>query len=67
MGELDPIRAPERARFFVRLVVGAGVALGMIASLEWWLGDPMPRLLVVVAVSAVLGWIAGRLMFRRKK
>jgi hypothetical protein len=67
LGALDPIRAPERARFFVRLAVGAGVALGLIASLEWWLAQPMPRVLVVVAVSAALGWVAGRLMFRRKR
>ncbi len=67
MGELDPIRAPERTRFFVRLSVGAAVALGAIASLEWWLGDPLPRVLVVTAVSAAIGWIAGRLMFRRKR
>ncbi len=67
MGELDPIRAPGRARFFVRLAIGAAVALGLIVSLEWWLVAPMPRVLVVLAVSATVGWIAGRLMFRRKK
>lgn len=67
MGELDPIRAPERARFFVRLAVGASVALGLIASLEWWLAATMPRVLMVIAVSATLGWLAGRLMFRRKR
>ncbi len=67
MGELDPIRAPERARFFVRLTTGTAVALGLIASLEWWLAAPMPRVLIVLAVTSLLGWVAGRLMFGRKR
>ncbi len=67
MGELDPIRAPGRPRFFVLLTVGVAVALGLIAALSWWLQNPMPRVLIVVLVSAAIGWIAGRMMFRRKR
>ncbi|PZX18464.1 hypothetical protein LX81_01097 [Palleronia aestuarii] len=67
MGELDPIRAPERPRFFRRLAIGVALALGLIASLQWWLQSPMPRVLIVIAVSAAIGWIAGRMMFRGKR
>ncbi|SPJ22730.1 hypothetical protein [Palleronia abyssalis] len=67
MGELDPIRAPEKARFFVTLTVGVAVVMGLIASLAWWLQSPMPRVLIVLAVSAAIGWVAGRLMFKRRR
>ncbi len=67
MGALDPIRAPGRRRFFVRLTVGVAVALGLIASLQWWLAAPLPRGLVVLAVSGLIGWVVGRLAFGREK
>ena len=67
MGELDPIRAPEKARFFVTLTVGVAVVLGLIMFLAWWLADPMPRVVIVLAISAAVGWIAGRLMFKRRR
>ncbi|CAM4204552.1 hypothetical protein [Palleronia rufa] len=67
MGELDPIRPPARARFFRSLTVGVAVVLGLIASLAWWLQAPLPRVLIVLAVSAAIGWAAGRVMFRRIK
>ena len=66
MGELDPIRPPGRPRYFRSLTVGVAVVMGLIASLAWWLQAPMPRVLIVVAVSAAIGWVAGRLMFRKR-
>ncbi|TDL83677.1 hypothetical protein E2L08_03285 [Palleronia sediminis] len=67
MGELDPLRAPGRPRFYVTLTIGVAIALGLIASLAWWLQAPIPRVLIVLVVSGSLGWVAGRMMFRRKK
>ena len=67
MGELDPIRPPERSGFFVTLTVAATVVLALIMFMSWWLQAPMPRALIVVAIAAVVGWIAGRTFFRRKK
>lgn len=67
MGELDPIRAPERARFWRSLTVGVAVAMGLIVSLSWWPQAPLPRLPIVLVVSVAIGWVAGRLMFRRTK
>lgn len=66
MGELDPVRTPNRARYFRLLTLAVAVALGLIASLEWWLSGPAWRFVVVVAVSVVIGWIAGRTIFRRR-
>ncbi|WOI57043.1 hypothetical protein [Palleronia sp. LCG004] len=67
MGELDPLRAPERPRFFVWLTVGVGVVLGLIVSMSWWLQNPLPRVLIVLVISAAIGWIAGRMMFKRRR
>lgn len=66
MGELDPVRTPNRARYFRLLTLAVAVALGLIASLEWWLSGLAWRFLVVVAISAVIGWLAGRAIFRRR-
>ena len=66
VGDLDPVRTPNRARYFRLLTLAVAVALGLIASLEWWLSGPAWRVLVVVAVSAVIGWIAGRAIFHRR-
>ena len=66
MGELDPIRPPEKARFFRTLSIGVFVVLGLIMFLAWWLQNPMPRVLIVIGIAAVVGWVAGRMMIRRK-
>ena len=66
MGELDPVRTPNRARYFRLLTLAVAVVLGLIASLEWWLQGPAWRVLAVIAVSAVIGWVAGRAIFRRR-
>lgn len=67
MGELDPIRAPGKSRFYVTLTVAVAVVLGLIMFLAWWLQSPMPRVLIVLAVSAAIGWVAGWLMFKRRR
>ena len=67
MGELDPIRAPEKARFFRTLCVGVFVVLGLIMFMAWWLQAPFPRALIVLAIAAVVGWVAGKVMFRKMK
>lgn len=66
MGDLDPVRTPNRARYFRLLTLAVAVVLGLIASLEWWLQGPFWRVFVVIAVSAVIGWVAGRAIFRRR-
>ena len=67
MGELDPIRPPERSGFFVTLTVAAAVVLALIMFMSWWLKAPMPRAFIVIAIAAGVGWLAGKTFFRRKK
>lgn len=59
--------ARPKARFFRTLSVGVFVVLGLIMFMAWWLQAPMPRVLIVIAASSVVGWVAGKVMFRRKR
>ncbi|WP_422073283.1 hypothetical protein [Tranquillimonas rosea] len=62
--ELDAIRAPKSGRFLRLVFIGAAVALGLIASLSWWLDAPMWRLPLAAVICVAAGEALARMVLR---
>ena len=64
MSGADRVKTPKGRSPFRIAIAAAAVLLGLVVSLEWWLGAPLWRAPVVVVVSAALGLWLAKLMMR---
>ena len=64
MSGADRIKVPKGRDPFRTALAVAAVAIGLVASLGWWLDAPLWRLPLVIAVSAALGWGVATLMMK---
>ena len=60
----DKVRTPKGRSPFMIAIAAAAVLLGLVVSLQWWLGAPLWRAPVVVIVSAAAGLGLAKLMMR---
>ena len=67
MSGADRIKTPKGRDPFQGAVMVAAVALGLVASLGWWLDAPLWRAPLVVVISGAAGFGLARLMMRDVK